>query len=117
MTPLGLQPLRGLVDPANQRAGGVDQLLAGRLQPTSLGVADPVRGDQDQRGRWQGLAVPLGRLPEARLVQPSADLRVMNEFAVDRDPSGVRIASVIFKASLTPKHIPISSARMTFTIV
>ena len=39
----------------------------------------------------------------------------MDELAVDRHPGGLaRPAAITFKASRTPKHIPITSARITF---
>ena len=92
-------------------------VLARGLQPPPLAVADPVRRDQD---RPASPARPSARRSASpRIAKPRAgqvvehDL-VVHELAVDRHLARVdRSPRSLARASRTPKHIPITSARIT----
>ena len=83
--PLGLQLQCGFVDSANQRTGRVNQFVVFSFQPMPLRIANAVRRDQDDRRPGDGIATVLGQVLKTCLGQTSDDLRVMDEFAVNRD--------------------------------
>ena len=86
--PLGRQNPGRAVYLENQRAGRVDQLLAGLLEPLPLAIADAMRGDHDQRGGGRPASLLFAGTVKSERMQPRQNRFVVHQLAMNRDGRG-----------------------------
>ena len=80
-----LKFLGSVVGANHERAGRIDQLLAGVFEPLPFGLADAVRGDEDRVGHRKFAPLLFADHLEAAFVQVVQDGFVVDQLTVNGD--------------------------------